>query len=220
MNSPLLPQKCLTDYLSLRLTVLDYLVSHDRLFWQTSGPLVVWATGWRQDRQKQLRHNLLLSIIYWLIFKPMDFEIALVRELPCGHCFAGWTLLGFSTFEFNNSFINTTRFQHFCIQHILYSTLLLFNKHLFNTPRIQQLLYSTLLDFNNHGFNSTQFQQSWIQHSLFSTNLDSTILVFNNPLFFFFTLVTWLLQNRQGKLHLSLRGVLRTPSVLQESTPP
>ena len=161
-------------------------MSHDRLFWQTSGPPVVWATGWRQDRQKQVRHNLLLSIKYWLIFKPMDLETALVRELPCGHCFAGSTLLSFNTFEFNKFFLNTNQFQHFCIQHPFYSTLLLFNKHLFNTsctPHIQQFLYSTLLDFNTHGFNTTWFQQSWVQQSLFSTNLDSTIIVFNTLVF-------------------------------------
>ena len=74
-------------------------------------------------------------------------------------------------------YFNTSAFNTSCIQHYSYSTNTYSTHPAFNTPSIQQFLYLTLLDFNNHGFNTTLFEQSWIQQSLFSTNLDSTPLV-------------------------------------------
>ena len=98
------------------------------------------------------------------------------QELPRGHCFEGSTLLGFNTFEFNKFFLNTTQFQRFCIQHLLYSTLLLFN-----TPE------------------HTRSERQSFPCPFCGTQVTRVRIL---------TLVTWVTQNRQGKLHLSLRGNL------------
>ena len=75
---------------------------------------------------------------------------------------------------------NTTLFQQAPFQHTLLSTHLVLNNFCIQHYLISTIMDSTPLDFNNNGFNNPCFQQTWIQQSLFSTSLVSTILFFNN----------------------------------------